>query len=152
GSNKVETPAARNGGSLESRVRGQRDRFLRIFTEIDKTLQRAEELEGPSQLIAVDMANAVYQNAKLTREVAEIELNEYSESIFPEERTTAEQEKILAEKELDRASDGSAEQRLEQARAAVKAFEQSKPSGGLEALETILFADGVARAESLVES
>ncbi len=58
-----------------------------------------------NQEITVKSAEANYENAKLTREVAEIGVVEYEEGIFPQDRATAEGELKLFESDLSRATD-----------------------------------------------
>jgi hypothetical protein len=58
-----------------------------------------------NQLITVQSAEANYENAKLTREVAEIGLAEYEEGIFVQDQATVEGEVHLAEADAARADD-----------------------------------------------
>ena len=58
-----------------------------------------------NQRITVQQAEAAYQNSKLTREVAEIALNEYIEGTYMQDIRQAEGEKALAETEMLRAKD-----------------------------------------------
>lgn len=58
-----------------------------------------------NQEITTRGADASYQNAKLTREVAEIAVNEYKEGIFVQELQTAKGEIALAEADKKRAED-----------------------------------------------
>src|SRR3954447_13910671 len=58
-----------------------------------------------NQKIATQGAEASYQNAKLTREVAEIAVTEYVEGIYKQDKATILGEIKLAESELTRASD-----------------------------------------------
>jgi HlyD family secretion protein len=58
-----------------------------------------------NQKIATQGAEASFQNAKLTREVAEIAVKEYEEGIFLQDKATAEGEIKLAESDLARAAD-----------------------------------------------
>ncbi len=58
-----------------------------------------------NQEIATRGAEASYQNAKLTREVAEIAVTEYEEGIFKQDWETVEGEVKLAESDLKRAED-----------------------------------------------
>jgi RND family efflux transporter MFP subunit len=58
-----------------------------------------------NQKISTQGAEASFQNAKLTREVAEIAVKEYEEGIFIQDRATCEGEIKLAESDLARASD-----------------------------------------------
>ena len=58
-----------------------------------------------NQKIATQGAEASFQNAKLTREVAEIAVKEYEEGIFLQDKATCEGEIKLAESDLARASD-----------------------------------------------
>ncbi len=58
-----------------------------------------------NQRIATLGAEAAYQNAKLTREVAEIAVTEYIEGVYKQEHETAQGEIALAKSELKRAED-----------------------------------------------
>ena len=58
-----------------------------------------------NQVIATKGADASYQNAKLTREVAEIAVTEYEEGIFKQEHETARGEIALASSDRKRAED-----------------------------------------------
>ncbi len=64
-----------------------------------------------NQRITTESAKANYQNAKLTREVAEIAVTEYTEGIFKQDLATVEGEIKLAEADMTRSED-----RLEWAR------------------------------------
>jgi HlyD family secretion protein len=57
------------------------------------------------QVIATARAEAAYQNAKLTREVAEIAVTEYIERVYKQEQQTVIGELALAEAERKRAED-----------------------------------------------
>jgi len=58
-----------------------------------------------NQKIATQGAEASFQNAKLTREVAEIAVKEYEEGIFLQDEATCKGEIKLAESDLARSSD-----------------------------------------------
>ena len=58
-----------------------------------------------NQKIATQGAEASFQNAKLTREVAEIAVKEYEEGIFLQDKATCEGEINLAQSDLARSSD-----------------------------------------------
>ncbi len=58
-----------------------------------------------NQKIATQGAEASFQNAKLTREVAEIAVKEYEEGIFLQDKATAEGEIKLAQSDLARSAD-----------------------------------------------
>ena len=58
-----------------------------------------------NQQIATQGADAAYQQAKLTREVAEIAVKEYVEGVYLQERATIKGEIKLAESDLARAED-----------------------------------------------
>src|SRR5208337_3901199 len=58
-----------------------------------------------NQKIATQGAEASFQNAKLTREVAQIAVKEYEEGIFLQDKATCEGEIKLAESDLARSSD-----------------------------------------------
>ena len=58
-----------------------------------------------NQKIATQGAEASYQNAKLTREVAQIAVKEYKEGIYLQDKATIQGEIKLAESDLTRAAD-----------------------------------------------
>jgi RND family efflux transporter MFP subunit len=58
-----------------------------------------------NQEIAIQGAEAAYQNAKLTRETAEIAVKEYEEGIYLQDRATVQGEIKLAESALQKAKD-----------------------------------------------
>ena len=58
-----------------------------------------------NQIITTKGADAAYQNAKLTREVAEIAVEEYTEGIYKQEKETAQGEIALAKSDRKRAED-----------------------------------------------
>jgi HlyD family secretion protein len=58
-----------------------------------------------NQVISTEGAKAAYQNAKLTRQVAEIAVTEYVEGVFKQELETVKGEIALAESERKRAED-----------------------------------------------
>src|SRR5262249_16757681 len=58
-----------------------------------------------NQIIATEGAKAAYQNAKLTREVADIAVNEYVNGVYKQEEQTVLGEISLAEAERKRAED-----------------------------------------------
>ena len=62
-----------------------------------------------NQQITTMSASANYANAKLTREVAEIVVVEYTDGIFPQDLAAAEGELMLAQNKLDREQDAAAE-------------------------------------------
>jgi hypothetical protein len=61
--------------------------------------------ERTKRIIAMQAAQADYQNAMLTREVAEIAVTEYKEGIFAQDLATAESAISLAQSDLARAAD-----------------------------------------------
>jgi HlyD family secretion protein len=67
-------------------------------TSMPQSMLRAQQL-------AVRKAKAAYEIAKLTRELAEIAVEEYEEVIYPPELATADGEIKLAESDLSRAAD-----------------------------------------------
>jgi hypothetical protein len=61
-----------------------------------------------NQQITVKSAEARYENAKLTREVAELAVVDYAEGIFPQEVATMEGELRLAQSDFERSEDMTA--------------------------------------------
>jgi hypothetical protein len=95
-----------------------------------------------NQSITIKSAERVYQNAHLTREIAEIAVTEYQEGIFVQDRATAVGEVKLAESDLSRARDlvELAKERLAKIRQA------SRGSAGDLSLE-YTFADRLSMAQ-----
>jgi hypothetical protein len=56
-----------------------------------------------TQKIAASSANADYENAKLTREIAEIAILEFEHGIFKQDQATLKGELVLAQSDVDRA-------------------------------------------------
>jgi multidrug resistance efflux pump len=73
-----------------------------MVCELDQGALKARRAE---QAIATRAAEARYQNARLTREVAEIGVVEYIEGVFQQETATAKGEIALGESNLKRAED-----------------------------------------------
>lgn len=73
-----------------------------LVCELDSSLLSDQLL---NQEIATRGAEAAYMNAKLTREVAEIAVTEYTEGIYLQDKQATEGEIALAEAELSRAVD-----------------------------------------------
>jgi HlyD family secretion protein len=100
------------------------------------------------QMIAVQSAAADYENAKLTREVAEIAVLEYTEGIFKHDRDSLKIELTLAESALERArnssaSDESAKLRVERAKQNLTTLEEDTKSSTVKELQS-----EVARAKA----
>jgi HlyD family secretion protein len=81
--------------------------------------------------IALQSAAADYENAKLTREVAEIAVVEYTEGIFKQDLDTVKGELALAESDLNHtrdtsASDETARLRVERAKENLTSLESTK--------------------------
>jgi HlyD family secretion protein len=93
------------------------------------------------RMIALQSAAADYENAKLTREVAEIAVLEYTEGIFKQDRDTLKVELTLAESDLERArnssaSDESAKLRVERAKQDLTTLEQDTKSRTVKELQS----------------
>ncbi len=73
-----------------------------VVCELDKSSLQDNLV---NQEITTKGAEASYQNAKLTREVAEIAVNEYKEGLFKQDFETVEGEVKLAEADVKRAED-----------------------------------------------
>ena len=89
-----------------------------LLCELDSGL--LHDLLG-NQLIAEQRANAAYQNAKLSREVAEIAVTEYVEGIFKQDLYTLKSEIAGAEAAIQKADD-----RLERTQARQRMSEVAK--------------------------
>src|SRR5262249_6185769 len=73
-----------------------------LVCELDSASLRDQHT---NQKIATQGAEASYQNAKLTREVAEIAVTEYVDGIYKQDKATIQGEIKLAESDLARAAD-----------------------------------------------
>jgi hypothetical protein len=98
-------------------LRNLREEIARLGAQaIENPEQDAPpEVLAMVQRITVSSAAANYENARLTREVAEIAVREYEQGIFLQDKLAAEGEVILAKADSERASDlvESGKQRLE---------------------------------------
>jgi hypothetical protein len=85
-------------------------------------------IERNRRLAALQVAQAKYENAKLTREVAEIAVAEFTEGIFPQDLQSVDIEIGLAKSDLERAlrPQGSDKRVVEQARGRLRQAEQKK--------------------------
>ena len=73
-----------------------------VRTEVPGAPAERSEDRALNQMIKVKSAQANYENAKLTREIAEIGVIEYEEGLFKQDEATAKGELILAESDLNR--------------------------------------------------
>jgi hypothetical protein len=85
---------------LEEQFNGLGNRVLAILEASNPA-----QVELTKQQIAVPSAEANYENAKLTRQVAEIAIVEYEEGIFKQDEAKAMGELKLAESELSQVGD-----------------------------------------------
>jgi hypothetical protein len=110
GTQAVQVPVSLGSASgtdflaqMHRALRTQHERMIGLATEI-KGGKLDPDLPADllvNQRIATRTANSEYQNAKLTREVAEIAVVEYSEGIFVQDKATAEQEVLLAQSDIN---------------------------------------------------
>jgi hypothetical protein len=95
--------------SMEYSLAEERTRIREIAEPVLARFRkmRAADQEGSiiNQTISVQGAEVAYQNAKLTREVAEIAVKEYEEGIYVQDRLTAQGEMLLAESDHKRSTD-----------------------------------------------
>lgn len=135
---------------LKVRLRAQRERFLRLSAPLAALMKDLEEAEdaSASQGIRTEGAKAAHANAKLSREVAEIALLEYTERTFPQELATVEGEQKLAEAELQRVDIEEAELRLQRTTSVRRAFQGARPEPALMLLGDFLLGDAVTRAQA----
>ncbi len=104
-----------------------------IVCELDSASLRDQLI---NQQITTKSAEANFQNAKLTREAAQINLQSYVDDLFPRERREAEGDMKIAQAELALAE----EQR-----------DAKKPVGGANRLEVKLSELAIARAQLALE-
>ena len=83
--------------------------YVRLIRLTEQTLKdpRWSQLRDQlvNQRVATESAKANYQNAKLTREIAEIAITEYTDGIFLEDLATVEGKIRLARSDLQRSRD-----------------------------------------------
>ncbi|MGC8643245.1 MAG: hypothetical protein ACP5XB_25570, partial [Isosphaeraceae bacterium] len=101
-SSKVESldPASPSfAAEARWRLKAQEGRMINLANQLAARRERIADLEDwlTNLEISVQGAEASFQNAKLTREVAEIAIAEYNEGIFVQDRVTLEGECKLAE-------------------------------------------------------
>jgi len=100
-------PASESGFAAEIRrtLKNQHDRMIDLANQLVGTADGPEDLEGQLaiQQTRIESANASLQSAALTREVAEMALNEYEQGIFVQKKAATEAELKLAGSDLDRA-------------------------------------------------
>ena len=105
-------PAADSSG-LVARSRERLDKLQEEILDLGaQVLGRLEKADRPgiedaiiNQRIRVQSSEGNFENAKLTREVAEIAILEYEEGIFKQDLSTAEGEILLARNNWERARD-----------------------------------------------
>jgi hypothetical protein len=83
------------------------DRLVNLATVVFAAQEAADRLRDQPILLRVEVktAEAEHRNAKLSREVAEIAVKEYTEGIYPQDLIAAEGDLRLAKSDLDRARD-----------------------------------------------
>jgi hypothetical protein len=111
------TEAQRRLKKCHERIAAIGPSFLAAFDDVSQAMDQSTNL-----MITVESARANFQNATLTREVAEIAVVEYEEGIFKQDQATLEGEHILAESDWQRAKDAveGTKNRLNQIEAASK--------------------------------
>jgi len=89
------------------KLKTQQDRMVSLANQLTRRGEPTGDLEDQllSLEIGVKSAAADFENAKLTREVAEIAVVEYEEGIFLQDKQTLEGERVLAESDVGRKED-----------------------------------------------
>jgi hypothetical protein len=90
---------------IHGTLKKHRDQMIRLAEEVLGALEAPDRLKDQirKQQIAIRSAEANLQNARLTREVAEIAVTEYKEGIYVQDLAVAEGEIKLARDGLERA-------------------------------------------------
>ena len=100
------TPQRRPVSANERALNGV---YVRLISLAERALKAPRSRQPRQQLVGqrieTETASVNYQNAKLTREVAEIAAIEYNEGIFPQDLATVEGEIRLARSDLQRTRD-----------------------------------------------
>ncbi len=100
------TPQRRPVSANERALNGA---YVRLISLAEQALKAPRSRQPRQQLVSqrieTETARFNYQNAKLTREVAEIAAIEYNEGIFPQDLATVEGEIRLARSDLQRTRD-----------------------------------------------
>ena len=117
-----------------------------LVCELDSSKLKDELV---NQEIATKSAEAAYQNAKLTCEVAEVAVVQYVEGIYVQERQT-----VLGEVEAAQSGIKAAEEGLERARLARKRLDDllggGQPKTASEILADLAIADRLAETDLLI--
>ncbi len=103
-----EFPVSEFKKSMEFSLAQERTRIREIAEPVLERIRKmrgtSRDLDIQSQRIKVQGAEATYQNAKLTREIAEIAVKEYMEGIYVQDLATVEAEVRLAEEDIKETS------------------------------------------------
>ncbi len=88
-------------------LKNHQERIISLAHQLTKPVDPTGTLQDQliSQQIDARSAAANFENAKLTREVAEIAVVEYNEGIFPHDKSTLEKERTVAQHDVARKRD-----------------------------------------------
>jgi hypothetical protein len=121
--NPVTAPAPSTPADLRWTLKTQQDRILNLASQLEAHFDPAASLAD--QLVNLQITarshKANFENAKLTREVAEIAIVEYEQGIFIQDKQTLTAERLLALNDRDRQRD-----RVQLAREMVAGAEKAK--------------------------
>jgi hypothetical protein len=102
-------PAVAAGGDFlaasRDRLRELRGEIARLGRQLPDDIAARLRDQLVNQQIAEKSAEASYENAKLTREVAEIGVTEYEQGIYVQDELTAQGELLLAQSDFERSKD-----------------------------------------------
>jgi hypothetical protein len=140
----VPTPQAQLAAEIRRFLRPLHDQMAALASSLLSRADSPDQLRTQllPQEITIKTAEAKYEDAKLSRELAELAISEYQEGIFVQDRAAAEGEVKLAQSDLERARQGieEAKERLARIRQA------SRGSAGDLSLE-YMYTDRLAAAQ-----
>ena len=148
-SSKNRAPSVAGSSGLVAESREQLKKLLDEILGVGTSVVNAREavagqnIDPNNQQIIVRSASAIYENAKLTREIAEIAVVEYEQGIYKQYLATAMGELKLAESDLSKAQAAIdlTTKRLAQIR------QVSKSSSSQELANEYLYEDRLAESE-----
>jgi len=129
---------------IRSTLKKQHDRMIDLANQLIGRSDGLDELADQlvNQQITVASAKANFANAQLTREVAEIAVTEYEQGIFLQDEAAAQAERILAQRDRERARDS-----IEIAKAQLGKIKQASKGSASDVVNEFTFADLLLDAE-----
>jgi len=139
-------PAGQSGfvAEIRSTLKKQHEQMIDLANQLTGRSDGLGKLEDQlvNQRITVESAKAIFSNAELTREVAEIAVLEYEQGIFPQDEATAQGELKLAQSDRERARDS-----IEIAKDRLAKIKQASKGSAPDIANEFTFADILLNAE-----